>query len=311
MTPIEQTPGRQDSKRWLTPGVLGIGLASLCSDWGHEAATAILPAFVASLGAPAYALGVIEGVSDGLSSFAKLAGGWIADRPELRKPTGVIGYLLTGLSTGAYALANTWPTVLIIRALGWTARGSRGASRDVLLTDSVAPGQEGRAFGYERAMDTTGAVLGPLCATALVAKIGPRGVFMWSLVPGIFAALAFLILVPHGRRDDSHKAPSFISSFSQLPGEYWKYLAGVFAHTAVEREPQASPVVVGRRGRHQGAIAQRIDRLEAPMPPRVGRQVEHSLPGIDVEAPCEHRELRQRVPLPGVEQLPGRIDRRP
>src|ERR1700677_4616016 len=230
MTPIEQTPGRQNSKRWLTPGALGIGLASLCSDWGHEAATAILPAFVASLGAPAYALGVIEGVSDGLSSFAKLAGGWIADRPELRKPTGVIGYLLTGLSTGAYALANTWPTVLIIRALGWTARGSRGASRDVLLTDSVAPGQEGRAFGYERAMDTTGAVLGPLCATALVAKIGPRGVFMWSLVPGIFAALAFLILVPHGRRDDSHKAPSFISSFSQLPGEYWKYLAGVFAH---------------------------------------------------------------------------------
>ncbi len=59
-------------KRWLTRGVLGIGLASLFSDWGHEAATSILPAFLASLGAPAFALGVIEGVSDGLSSFAKL-----------------------------------------------------------------------------------------------------------------------------------------------------------------------------------------------------------------------------------------------
>jgi hypothetical protein len=67
--------------RWLTPGVLGIGLASLLSDWGHEAATAILPAFLASMGAPAVALGVIEGVADGLSTFAKLAGGWIADRP--------------------------------------------------------------------------------------------------------------------------------------------------------------------------------------------------------------------------------------
>ena len=75
-------------KQWLTHGVLGIGLASLFSDWGHEAATAILPAFLASLGAPAFALGVIEGVSDGLSSFAKLAGGWIADRPSWRKPTG-------------------------------------------------------------------------------------------------------------------------------------------------------------------------------------------------------------------------------
>lgn len=230
MSENETIATTSDSKRWLTPGVLGIGLASLCSDWGHEAATAILPAFLASLGAPAYALGVIEGLSDGLSSFAKLAGGWIADRPELRKPTGVIGYLLTGLSTGAYALASTWPAILIIRSLGWTARGSRAASRDVLLTDSVAPGQEGRAFGYERAMDSTGAVLGPLCATVLVAKIGARGVFAWSLVPGLLAALAFLILVPRGRRDDSHKAPSFISSFSQLPGAYWRYLAGVFAH---------------------------------------------------------------------------------
>src|SRR5580693_8363881 len=99
------------SKRWLTRGVLGIGLASLFSDWGHEAATAILPAFLATLGAPAYALGVIEGVSDGLSSFAKLAGGWIADRPKWRKPTGVFGYMATGVSTFAYAFAHSWPTI--------------------------------------------------------------------------------------------------------------------------------------------------------------------------------------------------------
>src|ERR1700683_2824688 len=105
------------SKRWLTRGVLGIGLASLFSDWGHEAATAILPAFLASLGAPAFALGVIEGVSDGLSSFAKLAGGWIADRPRWRKPTGVVGYLATALSTFAYAFAQSWPAILVMRAL--------------------------------------------------------------------------------------------------------------------------------------------------------------------------------------------------
>src|SRR5271166_4581696 len=135
-------------KPWLTRGVLGIGLASLFSDWGHEAATAILPAFLASLGAPAFALGVIEGVSDGLSSFAKLAGGWIADRPKLRKPTGIIGYFATGLSTFAYAFAQTWPAILVMRALGWVGRGSRGPSRDTLLADCVAPEQQGRAFGF-------------------------------------------------------------------------------------------------------------------------------------------------------------------
>ena len=163
----EKTTPAPHSKRWLTRGVLGIGLASLFSDWGHEAATAILPAFLASLGAPAYALGIIEGVSDGLSSFAKLAGGWIADRPALRKPAGIIGYLATGLSTFAYAFAHTWPAILVIRALGWVGRGGRGPSRDTLLANAVAPGTEGRAFGFERAMDTIGAVLGPLCATAL------------------------------------------------------------------------------------------------------------------------------------------------
>src|SRR5579863_54153 len=132
------------SKSWLTRGVLGIGLTSLLSDWSHEAATAILPAFLASLGAPAVALGVIEGVADGLSSFAKLAGGWIADRPAWRKPAGFIGYLVTGLSTFAYAFAQSWPFVLVARALGWAGRGGRGPSRDTLLADAVAPSFAGR-----------------------------------------------------------------------------------------------------------------------------------------------------------------------
>jgi MFS family permease len=217
-------------KRWLTRGVLGIGLASLFSDWGHEAATAILPAFLASLGAPALALGVIEGVSDGLSSFAKLAGGWIADRPQWRKPTGILGYFATGLSTFAYAFAQSWPAVLVMRALGWMGRGSRGPSRDSLLADAVTAEQQGRAFGFERAMDTVGAVLGPLCATALIGLIGVRGVLKLTVIPGLAAAVAFALLVPTDKAAESHRAPSFASSFGQMPKPYWRFLAGVFAH---------------------------------------------------------------------------------
>ena len=218
------------SKRWLTRGVLGIGLASLLSDWGHEAATSILPAFLASLGAPAIALGVIEGISDGFSSFAKLAGGWIADRPRWRKPTGIAGYLATGLSTFGYAFAYSWPAILVMRALGWVGRGSRGPSRDTLLADCVLPGQSGRAFGFERTMDTVGAVLGPLCATALVGVLGVRGVLRWSALPGLLAAIAFAWLAPLGKSVDGRHAPSFASSFAQLPKAFWHYLAGVFAH---------------------------------------------------------------------------------
>jgi MFS family permease len=210
--------------------VLGIGLASLFSDWGHEAATSLLPAFLASLGAPAVALGVIEGVSDGLSSFAKLAGGWIADRPSWRKPNGIAGYFATAITTFGYAFAQTWLAVLALRALGWMGRGSRGPSRDALLADSVAPEQQGRAFGLERAMDTLGAVLGPLGAGLLVGTLGIRGTIRWTLLPGLVAALAFAFLVPTGRPDDKHRAPSFVSSFSQLPAGYWRFLTGVLAH---------------------------------------------------------------------------------
>ena len=246
-------------KRWLTRGVFGIGLASLFSDWGHEAATSILPAFLASLGAPAVALGVIEGVSDGLSSFAKLAGGWIADRPRWRKPTGIMGYCATGLSTFGYAFAQSWPFVLVLRGLGWIGRGSRGPSRDALLADCVAQEQEGRAFGFERAMDTVGAVLGPLCATALIGVLGTREVLRWTILPGLLAAVAFAAFAPSGKTHESQSAPSFVSSFEQLPKDYWRYLAGVFAHGIGDFAPtllilRATQVLTPRFGSARAAV---------------------------------------------------------
>jgi len=256
---VEAANSSPPSKRWLTRGVLGIGLASLFSDWGHEAATSILPAFLASLGAPAFALGIIEGVSDGLSSFAKLAGGWIADRPALRKPTGIIGYLATGISTFAYAFAHTWPAVLVMRALGWIGRGGRGPSRDVLLANAVAPGTEGRAFGFERAMDSVGAVAGPLCATALLGVLGMRGVLLWTAAPGLAAAIAFAALAPSSNGEETHRALSFVSSFRELPKTFWHFLTGVFAHGIGDFAPtllilRASQILTPRVGAGRAAV---------------------------------------------------------
>jgi MFS family permease len=218
------------ANRWLTRGVLGIGLASLFSDWGHEAATAILPAFLASLGAPAFALGVIEGVSDGVSSFAKLVGGWIADRRRWRKPTGIVGYCATGLSTFGYAFAHSWPSILVLRAAGWAGRGGRGPSRDTLLTDAVAPRQLGRAFGFERAMDTAGAVLGPLCATLLVGVLGFRRLFRWTVLPGLLAAFAFAFLAPSPSDHGKGCQQSLRAGLRELPVNFRRYLIGVFTH---------------------------------------------------------------------------------
>jgi MFS family permease len=219
------------AKSWMTRGVLGIGLASLFSDWGHEAATAILPVFLASLGAPAFALGVVEGVSDGFSSVAKLAGGWLADRPRWRKPTCVAGYALTALSTFSYSLAATWPALLLARAVGWIGRGSRSPARDALLADAVHPSHLGRAFGFERAMDTAGAVLGPLCAAVAVGLLGARATLQWTLVPGLLAPLSFLFLVPSAARQPAHHQPlHFLASLRQLSPRFRHFLVGVFVH---------------------------------------------------------------------------------
>jgi MFS family permease len=251
------------SDGWLRRGVVGIGLASLLSDWGHEAATAILPTFLLSLGAPAVALGLIEGVSDGLSSLAKLAGGSIADRPRWPKPVAIVGYLATAVTTFAYAFANSWPYLLAMRSLGWIGRGVRGPSRDTLLADSVTPAEQGRAFGFERAMDTIGAVLGPLSATLLLGVLGARGVLGLTLVPGAASAVAFTSLAP-AQTSPKLSAPASGDErgrrerFTSLPKSFWHFLAGVFAHGMGDFAPtlfilRASQILTPKMGAARAA----------------------------------------------------------
>src|ERR1700745_1833176 len=104
---MKQSRPSSSAQPWLNRTVFGIALASLFSDWSHEIATAVLPAFLGSLGAAAAWLGIIAGVSDALSSFAKLGSGFYTDRLPRRKPIAFCGYLITALATGAFGLATT------------------------------------------------------------------------------------------------------------------------------------------------------------------------------------------------------------
>ena len=116
---------RSPAQSWLNRTVLGIALASLFSDWSHEIATAVLPAFLGSLGVAAAWLGIIEGISDGLSSFAKLGSGFYTDDLPRRKPIALAGYLITSLATASIGLAETAGHVLMARATAWLGRGIR------------------------------------------------------------------------------------------------------------------------------------------------------------------------------------------
>jgi MFS family permease len=217
-------PRQPSEAPWLTRGVLGIGIASLFSDMGHEAATSLLPILLGTLGAPPFALGAIEGVADGLSSFTKLAGGWLADRPAWRKPIAGGGYLITAVSTFLYGAAHSWPALLVLRSLGWAGRGAKGPSRDALLADAVGPSQLGRAFGFERAMDTAGAIVGPLLGMLLVGTFSIQWALHWTLLPGIIATLSFFLLVPAGKREQHHRPLSFFASLRRMPSVYRQYL---------------------------------------------------------------------------------------
>ncbi|HMK73328.1 MAG TPA: MFS transporter, partial [Myxococcaceae bacterium] len=145
----------------------GVAVASLFSDVGHEIATTVLPSLVASLGGASAALGLIEGVADGASSAAKLLSGLYSDRLARRKPLAVVGYFTTAAAMASLALATQWWHLLIGRALGWLGRGARTPVRNVLMTEATTPETYGRAFGFERSMDSAGAVLGPLLALVL------------------------------------------------------------------------------------------------------------------------------------------------
>ena len=225
--------------RWLNRTVLGIGLASLFSDWSHEIATTVMPAFLATMGVAAAWLGLIEGVSDGLSSFAKMASGYYTDRLRRRKPIAVAGYLVTALGTASFGLATAAWHVLMARAGAWLGRGVRTPIRKALLAASVTKETYGRAFGFERMMDTLGAIVGPASAFFLLQAVNHHypTLFALTLIPGLLAAALIAFVVKEKERKPVPHI-SFGQSLRSLPTGYRKFLVAVglfgmgdFAHT--------------------------------------------------------------------------------
>ena len=183
-------------RAWLSRGVLGIGLASFLADAGHEVPTALLPSFLtATLGAPAAALGVIEGLADGAAGGARLFGGALADDPHRRRRTAIGGYVGTAfLSASIGVTAMVWQAGAL-RIAAWAARGIRVPARNALLADLTTPANYGRAYGFERAMDNIGAIAGPLIALGLVVVIGVRNAMLISVIPGLMASLAMVYAI--------------------------------------------------------------------------------------------------------------------
>ncbi|WP_202910012.1 MULTISPECIES: MFS transporter [Tabrizicola] len=221
---------------WFNRTVAGAGVTSALGDFAYETTTVILPGFLAVLGVPAAVLGIIEGIADAVASFTKMFAGHIADRFGHRKALVLFGYGLTPVGQALIALAVGWPLLLLGRTVSWFGKGLRGPLRDAIIVQAISPETRGRAFGFHRAMDTVGAIFGPLLGIAALGWAQGlnwpdpadafRFVFWLTLIPGGLAVLAFLTLV----RDPEHSPNPelrLISTLKGLPVRFKQYLGAV------------------------------------------------------------------------------------
>ena len=200
----------------LQPQVKLLALAALLNDTASELIYPLLPIFLTTtLGATPAIVGLIEGAADGLASILKYVSGAWSDRSKRRKPLIVAGYGLAAASRALIAVATVWPLVLTARLLDRTGKGARSAPRDAMISDVTPTEQRGRAFGFHRALDHTGAVIGPLLAVALLQGLGVtlRQAMMFAVLPGAVGVLLLAFLL----RESVHAPESKPSSFDEGP----------------------------------------------------------------------------------------------
>jgi MFS family permease len=208
--------------------VWALGAVSLLMDLSSELVHSLLPVFMVTvLGASMLAVGVVEGIAEATASIVKLFSGAISDRLGRRKPIVVLGYGLAAISKPLFPLAASVPLVLAARFLDRIGKGIRGAPRDALIADVTPEGVRGAAYGLRQALDTVGAVLGPLAAIGLMVLLASdvRSVLWWAMLPAIASVLVLVLFVkePEGKRAPLEKF-SF-RSFNRLGRRTWLIVA--------------------------------------------------------------------------------------
>jgi MFS family permease len=233
--------------RPLSRNVKALAAVSLLTDAASEMIYPLLPIFLSTvLGAPASAIGAIEGAAETLASMLKLASGWWSDKVKSRLPLVWAGYGIAAFVRPLIGLATSPMQVLAVRLADRTGKGIRSSPRDALLADSIEPSQRGRAFGFHRAGDNAGAMIGPLVAFVLLQRVGVpmRHVFYWAIVPGLLALLVLIVFVrdekrgsrivprrggDHGARIEADTASG--RGENSLGAPFWKYLVVLLVFT--------------------------------------------------------------------------------
>ena len=232
---IPPTPDDLRTEPSPVPGVsrnvFVLGLVSLATDVASEMLYPIIPIFLTvTLGAPVAFLGLIEGIAEGTASLMKVGSGWYSDRLSLRRPLVAAGYALSAVGKALLATAFHWPQVLIARTTDRFGKGVRTSPRDALIADSSLPEVYGRSFGFHRAADTMGAVLGPLIALAVLQVVGQnnlRPILLAATIPGLLS-VGLLAFVRERRREPRAEKSAVPGPKLDLSGAspvFWMFLS--------------------------------------------------------------------------------------
>ena len=218
------------TKARLSSTVWALGATSLLMDVSSELVHSLLPVYMtAVLGASMLAVGIVEGIAEATASIVKLFSGAISDRLGRRKPLVVFGYALAALSKPLFPLAGSVPLVLGARFMDRIGKGIRGAPRDALIADVTLPEQRGAAYGLRQAMDTVGAVLGPLAAIGLMFLLSDdiRSVLWIAVIPAILAVIVLVYFVsePNIKTSKSAENPVSFKNLGSLGKYYWSIVA--------------------------------------------------------------------------------------
>lgn len=196
-----------DIIKGIKKNVFVLGLVSFFTDISSEMLYPIIPIFLtAVLGAPMAVVGIIEGIAESTASILKVVSGWLSDKSGKRKPYVIYGYSLSTISKPLLALAYTWHFVLVARFLDRFGKGLRTSARDALIADSTDTQYRGKAFGFHIALDTMGAVIGPLLALLLLYYLNDnyRLIFLIAFIPAIISVglLVFFVSEKRGKKKD-------------------------------------------------------------------------------------------------------------
>jgi len=214
------------NKFGISKNVFVLGLVSFFNDVASEMIYPIVPIFLTSiLGAPVAIVGLIEGIAESTASILKVVSGWLSDKLQKRKPFVVAGYSFSAISKILLSLAFSWPFVLFARFVDRFGKGTRTSARDALIAESSETSTRGKSFGFHRALDTLGAVVGPLAALSAIHFLDNqfRLIFFLAFIPASIGILLLLFFVKE-KKKEVNSAPVFHFNWRNLDPSFKIFL---------------------------------------------------------------------------------------